>query len=38
MVVAEARGFAIATRGDDLDLVVLRETEIVIAQARCPSG
>lgn len=38
MAVAEARGFAISTRGDEIDLVILRETEIVVAQARCPGG
>ena len=35
MVVAEAQGFAVSTRADELDLVVLRDHEIVVARARC---
>lgn len=35
MAIAEARGFAVSTAGDDLDLAVLRESEIVVARARC---
>jgi hypothetical protein len=38
MVVGEAKGFAIRTDGADLDLVLLREENVVVARLRCDGG